>query len=263
MARSFLTHLLNSITRVVPLVPCLLMCLSCATPFPIEKLEEGMTTETVLANFGTPKASEIEWEDTQACWSYVHEKRAWFSLVRVVRNMVLLDFEEDRLVGWDVYEPQTVPAPWWLKHDSTPIRAESPCPPYCSSHVPHCYPPDCSLSTGSGPTTVALPFPAPPTCESVRAQAGRPEGLRVGDTSYVRPNQVSLWSEPTTPRARRAYLDRGQRLKIVDKHLNSEWRRKIFGKQDGPALTWWCHVEDDGGGKGWILCEFLAASKPR
>ena len=44
MARSFL------------LVPCLLVCLACVTPFPIENLEEGMTKETVREAYGEPEA---------------------------------------------------------------------------------------------------------------------------------------------------------------------------------------------------------------
>ena len=51
MVRSFLTRLANSVTRTVLLIPCLLICLACATPFPIEDLEEGMTDETVRESF--------------------------------------------------------------------------------------------------------------------------------------------------------------------------------------------------------------------
>ena len=47
MMRSFLIRLANSVTRAALLVPCLLVCLACATPFPIDSLEEGMTHETV------------------------------------------------------------------------------------------------------------------------------------------------------------------------------------------------------------------------
>ncbi len=54
--RSSLTRLVDSITRVVLLAPCLLICLACATPFPFEKLEKGMTTEAVRQEFGEPEA---------------------------------------------------------------------------------------------------------------------------------------------------------------------------------------------------------------
>jgi hypothetical protein len=56
MMRSFPTRLVSSATRTVLLIPCLLICLVCATPFPIENLEEGMTTETVRERFGAPEA---------------------------------------------------------------------------------------------------------------------------------------------------------------------------------------------------------------
>jgi hypothetical protein len=39
---------------------CLLVCLACATPLPIENLEEGMTTEAVREEFGEPEAIN-EW----------------------------------------------------------------------------------------------------------------------------------------------------------------------------------------------------------
>ncbi len=41
--RSFLTRFPSSLTGVVLLIPCLLFCLACATPFRVENLEEGMT----------------------------------------------------------------------------------------------------------------------------------------------------------------------------------------------------------------------------
>ena len=42
------------------LVPFLLICVCCATPFPIENLKEGMTMEAVRENFGEPKAEEAD-----------------------------------------------------------------------------------------------------------------------------------------------------------------------------------------------------------
>jgi hypothetical protein len=41
--------------HVVLLVLSLVICLACATPFPVDSLEEGMTTETVRAEFGEPE----------------------------------------------------------------------------------------------------------------------------------------------------------------------------------------------------------------
>ena len=56
MVRSFPTRFPNSPTGFVLLIPCLLICLACATPFPFEKLEKGMTTEAVRQEFGEPEA---------------------------------------------------------------------------------------------------------------------------------------------------------------------------------------------------------------
>ena len=45
------------------LAPCLLVCLACATPFPVENLEKGMTAEAVRENFGASEAmgTEFPW----------------------------------------------------------------------------------------------------------------------------------------------------------------------------------------------------------
>ena len=47
MMRFFLTRFVDSVARAVLLIPCLLIGLACATPFPTENLEVGMTAETV------------------------------------------------------------------------------------------------------------------------------------------------------------------------------------------------------------------------
>lgn len=39
------------------LVPCLLICLACATPFPFDDLKNGMTAEAVRERFGEPVVS--------------------------------------------------------------------------------------------------------------------------------------------------------------------------------------------------------------
>ena len=74
MVRSFLTRLVDSSARSILFAPCLLICLACATPFPIENLEEGMTTETVRENFGTPEAIETEPGGVESSWTYIHEE---------------------------------------------------------------------------------------------------------------------------------------------------------------------------------------------
>ncbi len=59
MVRSFLTRLANSVTRTVLLIPCLLICLACATPFPLENLEKGMTMERATEAFGEPSSTKM------------------------------------------------------------------------------------------------------------------------------------------------------------------------------------------------------------
>ncbi len=54
------------------LASCLLVCLACATPFPIEKLETGMTMETVREKFGAPV--ETCSLDAKSSWIYLHEE---------------------------------------------------------------------------------------------------------------------------------------------------------------------------------------------
>ena len=54
--RSFLTRFPNSRIGVVLPIPCLLICLACATPFAQWRLEEGMTQDEVRAAVGEPKS---------------------------------------------------------------------------------------------------------------------------------------------------------------------------------------------------------------
>ncbi len=78
----------------VLLVPCLLLCLACATPFPFEKLEEGMTETAVRQAVGEPKA--IHDEET---WTYAHEEWNWW-LLRIDYWVVVLRFEDEKLTRW-------------------------------------------------------------------------------------------------------------------------------------------------------------------
>ena len=108
------------------LAPCLLICLACATPFPTENLEEGMTMETVRKEFGAPEAIETGPDGTESSWTYVHEEKGlqewvntlvpltYFSIPLnvafgdswdygyVLRGSVVLDFEEEKLARWIV-----------------------------------------------------------------------------------------------------------------------------------------------------------------
>ena len=173
MMRSFLTRLVGSVPGSLLLPPSLAICLACATPFPLDDLEKGMTTETVRESFGAPEAIKCfsakpeggseaigagSWlvlpsgMEDESCWTYVHEeletfvasKRApprWGRVTRVVvhsiflplaypihvleklsgyrdewtyspfgvmRKPVVLHFEEEKLLRWEVIEPVPV-----------------------------------------------------------------------------------------------------------------------------------------------------------
>jgi len=99
------------------LVPCLLICFSCATPvpFPIESLEEGMTKETVRETFGDPVAANTVWNppgggnflrgnwtyNADSSWTYVDEERNW---VYSVMFSLLLPFQiTSSVIGALVY----------------------------------------------------------------------------------------------------------------------------------------------------------------
>ena len=100
--------------------PCLLICLACATPFPVDSLEEGMTTEAVRENFGEPEAIN------GSSWTYLHEEKGFTEWVAtlvpltyftiplnaafgnswdytyVLRGSVDLYFEGEKLARWRV-----------------------------------------------------------------------------------------------------------------------------------------------------------------
>ena len=93
--RSFLACLVDSVTSLVLVAPGLLICLACATPFPIENLEEGMTAGAVRENFGEPEAIDTVWDptmfwraswtyDAESSWTYVHEEQNPWGLSVVV-----------------------------------------------------------------------------------------------------------------------------------------------------------------------------------
>ena len=130
MMRSFLTRLVNSVTRVVLLAPGLLICLACATPFPIENFQEGMTTEMVREKFGEPESIGVMSGDARSRWCYLTEEQNWlmtfFPLsplltlaqlpfaavlpnvrwddVYVLKEEVVLHFEGEKLVWWGVMD---------------------------------------------------------------------------------------------------------------------------------------------------------------
>lgn len=245
--RSFLTRLINGVGRVVLLVPCLLSCLACATPFRFENLKHRMPAEAVREKFGAAKATEAAAGTAEFCWTYWHEDQDWlqtffpFTLLSIPlaalapgitwkawyapRSAVLLDFREEKLVRWEV-----VQSFYYIYEDMSDKSSVS----------------------------VSVSFPDPPICSALRLGQrsygiGEPPLLPEG-TDYVTQNQVSLWSAPTTSSERRAFLDRDQRVKLLgrmDHLIGLIWR----GEQ-------WCHVVDDSDSDGWIRCEFLTASKP-
>ena len=103
-----LTRLPNSLTGVVLLVPCLLICLACVTvtPFPIEKLEVGMTAETVRENFGYPEV--LHDSVGESSWTYPHVEAAcevWGVPQYDCRaQRTVLYFEEGELTRWVVLD---------------------------------------------------------------------------------------------------------------------------------------------------------------
>lgn len=131
--RSFLTRLVDSVTQTVLLAPCLLICLACATPFPFENLETGMTAEAVRERFGEPEALETDPGGAESSWHYTHEEQNWgwtaycilfapfcalvspvvlldegktlFHLVGVDERSVVLYFEASKLHHWVTGDP--------------------------------------------------------------------------------------------------------------------------------------------------------------
>jgi hypothetical protein len=92
----FLTFLANSVTRATPLILCLLVCISCATPFPVENLEFGMTAKEVRESVGEPRF--IHRDQT---WIYTHEEWSWDEFY-VVKKEAFLHFDRGLLTGWQV-----------------------------------------------------------------------------------------------------------------------------------------------------------------
>ena len=126
--RIFLTRLANSVTRTVLLVPCLLICLACATPFPVENLEEGMTPEAVLERFGEPRTMETNPVGLDSYWTYANRELevgaviigwplaplfvavSWLPNFEwddpyMSRSEVMLRFEGEKLARWEVSHP--------------------------------------------------------------------------------------------------------------------------------------------------------------
>ncbi len=125
------------------LAPCLLICLACATPFPIENLEDGMTAQTVREIFGEPKAIETNPEGVESDWTYVHEELeigmaivAWiwaplFVAVSWLPNFewddpymrmsdVILHFEDEKLARWEVIAPVPAVSSGYIYQDPFP-----------------------------------------------------------------------------------------------------------------------------------------------
>jgi hypothetical protein len=150
-------RLLNSVTRIVLLVPCLLVCISCATPFPFENLQEGMTAEAVREEFGKPEATEADLGgDGKSCWTYWHRYHDWHSENFFIKQAVLLDFEEEKLVRWETLEEiefgLECSRPLFAKkwNTTTGRYEDDPFP------QKECRP------------QMVITFPDPPTCTSIR-----------------------------------------------------------------------------------------------
>jgi hypothetical protein len=218
--------------RGVAVCSLLALPLSCASPpaFSPDSLEAGMSSDVVRENFGEPESIEPGSAEDASCWTYREKPRSLES------SVLLLDFEDRALVGWEAHEP--VDLGWRCTPDPF-------CPPGSAADpTTHCQ----SLSNCGNPKVY---FWAPATCGSVRALTGRPGGLAVGNTAYIGTDRASLWSEPSWSTARRARLEGGREVRILE--------RRIVG----PRVTWWCRVAEDGGADGWILCASLERQKPR
>jgi hypothetical protein len=249
------------------LVLCLLVCLSCATPFPFDKLEEGLTVETLLTELGPPEAIETGSGDAGSCWCYHHEEQEWvptfFPLTPfliplfvvfgdswddayVIRKPIVLHFEEEKLVRWDVR--QRGGGYWRVR----PHYRWNPHTAFDHYEDPFSSPEDHRKDDSSG-----LAVPGDPlynvfdageyvagkesNCESELAH--KEQRIKAGDTCHVARN-VTLWLDPTASSKRRESLDRGQRMTILGRRCQ------------------WCHVEDDLGRKGWVACVFLDPGEP-
>jgi len=267
---------------------CLLLCLACATPFPIENLEEGMTMEAVRENFGEPKAEAADlWGDGKSCWTYWHEEQDWIATFLFpvspliipatallpgytwdawyfVRNSVFLDFEEEKLVRWEAIEPNMT----FCSSDSGPAF------PLTSDNAAHW------MSSGIAGSYQSVPCPSrrdPPTCvpdygPRIPGRGGIPKGPQwVFDPSTGHP-EPDTSCEPERPTAEgrveasdTRYVAKNYVSLWLDPTASSNEERisvnrgqplKILGRRCG-----WCRVEDNVGTKGWVGCVFLE-SKP-
>ena len=112
------------------LAPCLLVCLACATPFPLDRLEKGMTYETVREKFGEPDSTWTHSWGAESSWTYTHEETDWgmFIFPHVILSIPIcaaipdvqwdcgyvssrplhLHFEAEHLVRWEVVKPVPV-----------------------------------------------------------------------------------------------------------------------------------------------------------
>jgi hypothetical protein len=235
MMRYFLTRLADSAAPAALLIPSLLICVSCATPFPFDKLEEGLSAETVLTEFGPPEAIQVGSGDAGPAWCYPHEKQMWTNTILFpitpfmipfmktwsdayfTREEVVLYFEEEKLVSW-YHSERTI---WY-----TVTR-----PPPPGDYFSHAR------------TVTDYSNSYEPACEWERATA---EGVaKIGDYLYVARDYVSFWMKPTASSENKASVARGQRMTLL-------------GKRGG-----WCHVEDEFGATGWITCVFLNAEAPQ
>ena len=160
------------------LAPCLLICLACATPFPLDNLEEGMTYETVRENFGEPVVTDAVWDPTifwRGTWAYhtessltyVDEEQNWkssvlfslllphqiaFSVIGAVGSLVTgkLDFR------WDWAYVERKPVVLYFEHEQL-VRWKVIEPYYAPA-------PDISWSTNAFHTAHGHPFGHGPGC---------------------------------------------------------------------------------------------------
>ena len=150
----------NRCSRTLPWLFCLLLCYGCATAFPFERLEAGMTVDAAREGFGMPEAIETGPGGLESCWSYYHEEQNWPGILflfphlpitflvmpcfgcpwhspYIWRSVVLLDFDEEKLVRWELVGPVRT-TEWTLSTLHEPSRPMSSVtcfaePPTCTS----------------------------------------------------------------------------------------------------------------------------------
>jgi hypothetical protein len=241
IVRCFLNQMPSRLRSRSFVIFYVLISLSCATPFPYEKLAVGMTVDAVRQEIGEPEVMKNGPDGARSEWCY---EEADFGYIR--SGAVLLHFEEEKLVRWENVARWTTRDSTWSHEENIlgivrrPMAGEKRYL-WCDSILPT------YEDTPAGPQWVydrSTGHSEPETsCKSEQASAeARAEA---SGTRYVARDYVSLWLEPAaSSREARMSLNRGQPLKVLARRCQ------------------WCRVEDDAGMRGWVPCVFLDRDEP-